>query len=243
MNYRKEIYSRYTSNFQPESRDVLKDLQVNRWGRAYDHYFRNWLPPDKNAAIVDLACGGGRLLHFLKGRGYTNLSGVDISPEQVGLAKTVTSSVFMEDILTFLGKQKEIFDLITAIDVIEHLTRDEGIQFLGDCYRSLKPGGRIVLQMPNADSPMFPSVWYHDLTHEVGYTPHSLKGLLKLAGFQLIEAREAGPVPIKFRFLTGWRFAIWKLLRMAVMTWNLVEMGNKGSGIYTRVFLVSAVKE
>lgn len=243
MNYRKVLYSNYVSNFHPESRSILNDLQADRWGRAYNYYFRNWLPEAKSAAIVDLACGGGRLLRFLQKKGYTNIVGVDLSQEQVALAKTVTRSIYTEDVLAFIDKQSGIYDLITGIDIIEHLTKDEMIQFLHGCYHALKPGGRIILQAPNADSPMFSSVWYHDLTHELGFTPHSLKGILKSLGFKLIQAREAGPIPIKFGFVTGIRFVMWRLLRMAIIMWNMIEMGNRVSDIYTRVFLISAVKK
>ncbi len=236
------MYSRYVSNFQPESRGVLSDAQVSRWGKAYEYYLRNWLPSGKNASIVDLACGGGRLLHFFKRLGYTRISGVDISPEQVALAKTVTKAVYEEDILAYLSSRPETFDLITGIDIIEHLTKEEGLRFLKQCYQALKPGGRLILQTPNADSPWFSSIFHSDVTHEVGYTPHSLHGMLKQVGFELAETRETGPIPLNFGVKTGIRFLLWHLLRIAIMTWNIIEIGTTGSRVFTRVFLISARK-
>lgn len=243
MDYRKRIYSNYVSNYQPESRDVLCKSRVDRWGRAYDHYFRNWLPSEKDAAIVDLACGGGRLLHFFNVRGYTNISGVDISPEQVALAGTIVDTVYKDNIINYLEKNLCFFDLITGIDIIEHLTKDEAFEFLKNCYNALKPGGRLILQTPNADSPLSPSIWCSDLTHEICFTARSLGNLLQHTGFRRVEPREAGPIPIKFGFITGFRLMAWKLIRMAIMAYNFIEMGYSFSRIYTRVFLISAVKK
>lgn len=242
MNYRKDIYSKYDTNFQPEGRIVLSDLQFQRWARACDYYFRGWLPTSKNALIADLGCGAGRLLRYFKERGYNNISGVDASPAQITLARTVTDSVYSEDLFTFLDTRHRTFDLITGIDLIEHLSKEECIQFLKYCYHALKPGGRIILQTPNSDSPMFPSTRYNDLTHEVGFNAHSLNGIIQHLGFQFAEPRETGPLPIHYGLKTGIRYMLWKVLKLAISGWNLVEIGNIGSGVYTRVFLVSALK-
>jgi 2-polyprenyl-3-methyl-5-hydroxy-6-metoxy-1,4-benzoquinol methylase len=243
MTYRKKIYSNYVSIYHPESRDVLSNSRVDRWSLAYDYYFRNWLPADKEAAIVDLACGGGRLLRFFKVRGYNNLSGVDISSEQVALAETFVDRIYQCNIISFLEKKSGVFDLITGIDIIEHMRKDEVMQFLKNCYNALKPGGRIILQTPNADSPMFSSLRYCDITHEIGFNAHSLRNLLYHAGFEQVEPRETGPIPIKFGIISGFRLAAWKLIRMAIIAYNLIEMGHPLSHIYTRVFLICAIKK
>ena len=61
--YRDRIYASYGKNFQdaPENFDYSASL---RWGKAQRYHLRGWLPESKTARIVDLACGGGKLLHF-----------------------------------------------------------------------------------------------------------------------------------------------------------------------------------
>lgn len=71
-------------------------------GRLYRFYIRDWLPVDKSTNIVDLDCGGGKLLYFFKRMGYQNITGVDISPEQAKLAKQVTSNVQEANVLDYL---------------------------------------------------------------------------------------------------------------------------------------------
>jgi 2-polyprenyl-3-methyl-5-hydroxy-6-metoxy-1,4-benzoquinol methylase len=93
-----------------------------------------------------------------------------------------------------MERRQDTFDLITGFDVIEHLHKPEVLRFLDAAFRALRPGGRLVLQTPNADSPWGTMHRYNDFTHEVCFNPNALSRLLKLAGFDQVEAREAGPV-------------------------------------------------
>ncbi len=76
--YRTRVYTLYATRFQ-DAKEVFDRADSRRWGKAYDYYLRGWLPKDKGAPIVDLACERGKLLDFLKDRGYHCLQGVDIS--------------------------------------------------------------------------------------------------------------------------------------------------------------------
>jgi cyclopropane fatty-acyl-phospholipid synthase-like methyltransferase len=153
---------------------------------------RGWLPQSKDAAIVDVACGGGKLLHFFKERGYSNVQGVDLSPEQVQISRQM---VHQRNAIDFLEKSPATFDLITLPDVIEHLHKPEVLRFLDAALVALKPGGRLVLQTPNADSPWGTMHRYNNFAHEVCFNPNALSRLMSLTGFRDIELREAEPVP------------------------------------------------
>ena len=88
LNYRKRIYAAYLSNIFDEvhsAGDIEKEYAV------YDRYFRRnyrqYLPSGREAAILDVGCGMGHFLHFLKQAGYKNASGVDGSPDIVAFCK------------------------------------------------------------------------------------------------------------------------------------------------------------
>jgi 2-polyprenyl-3-methyl-5-hydroxy-6-metoxy-1,4-benzoquinol methylase len=239
IDYRRRIYSKYASCFQ-DSEQTFDVTAANKWGKAYDSYLKGWLPSQKNANILEIACGSGRLLHFFKARKYTNITGVDISPEQVQLAKKIVEAVVQADILKFLENVDKTYDLIIGLDIIEHLQKDEVLRFLDACYKALKPEGRIILQTPNTRSPFGPSIFYGDFTHEVCFNTNSLGKLFKLVGFQHAESREAGPVI--HGFASALRYVIWQGIRIVLKIWNLAETGNSGSGVFTRVFLISGLK-
>ncbi len=239
--YRERIYENYASKFQ----DLAATFEVaesRKWGRAYDHYLRGWLPADKKARIVDVACGGGKLLHFFKERGWTNVEGVDLSPEQVAISRQVVSQVAMENAIDFLERNTESFDLVTGFDIIEHLHKPEVIRFLDAALAALQPGGRLVLQTPNADSPWGTMLRYGDFTHEVCFNPNALSRLMDLAGFKKVEAREMGPVAIGYSMKATVRSLIWQGFRLVFKVWNIAELGAAGSGVFTRVMLMSGTK-
>ncbi len=240
-NYRARIYENYASNFQ-DAPETFDETAAWQWGRAQRYYLRQWLPTDKNAHIVDLACGGGKLLYFFKRMGYTNITGVDISPEQVKLAKQVTPDVEEANVLVWLEAHPASFDLISGFDIVEHFHKDEVLRFLDACYGALKPGGRLVLQTPNACSPWGTVHRYNDFTHEVGFNPNALSRLLNLVGFQWIESRETGPIALGHSLKSTVRYLIWQCIRASLKLWNLAETGGAGSGVFTRVFLIAGVK-
>jgi SAM-dependent methyltransferase len=239
--YRARIFEDYAAKFQ-DAGDRFDEAAALRWGRAYHSYFHGWLPASREASIADLGCGRGRLLLFFRQLGYTRLHGVDISPSQVRLARQVVSDVAQGHVFDFLRQTQESFDLITALDLIEHLQKHEALTLLDLCHAQLKPRGRLILQTPNADSPWVSAVRYGDFTHEVCFNPALLARLLRLCGFVDVKAREMGPVAWGYSAASTVRFGLWQSLRALLRLWNLIETGTPGSGVFTRVFVISGCK-
>jgi 2-polyprenyl-3-methyl-5-hydroxy-6-metoxy-1,4-benzoquinol methylase len=241
-DYRARIYERYASLFQSAS-EVFDTSAARRWAKAYRHYLRGWLPEHREARILDVACGGGKLLQFYLDAGYTNIYGVDVSPEQVALARQVTRNVAQANVLHYLREHPASFDLISGLDIVEHFRKDEVLEFLDLCFAALKPGGKLVLQTPNAESPWMTSVRYGDFSHELGHSPNALSRLLALVGFGGVEAREQGPVPWGYSAASTLRWCTWQCIRAGLKVWNVAETGDAGSGVLTRVFLMKAIKD
>lgn len=131
--------------------------------------------------ILDVGCGTGRLVQFLKSSGYKAV-GCDIADEAVRISGQVKGSA------TKLPFKNESFDLITAIHLIEHLNKKEVKMFLLEVNRVLKPNGFLYLDTPNLFSleKIFRGKgWfgYLDPTHVQFYSPLSLKKLLRQNNF------------------------------------------------------------
>jgi len=239
LDYQERIYKQYASVCRGCS-EVFDEQEATRSMAAFSRYLAGWLPAAKNANILDLACGSGKTLFFLRENGYTNISGVDISAEQVALARQVTSDVTEGDILEFLGNTSCKYDLIIAQDIVEHLGKNQVFEMLDACHTSLTPGGRLILSSPNAESPMFGSRRYGDFTHGICFTPAALSQVLEIAGFEEASFREIGPYC--HGVISGIRALSWAVLRRLLMAYNLVELGHVGSGIFTRDFLICVIK-
>jgi 2-polyprenyl-3-methyl-5-hydroxy-6-metoxy-1,4-benzoquinol methylase len=222
---------------------------VIEWTRSRaDDYYRTklsrWLPAEPSSSILDLGCGQGRWLAFLLERGYPAVTGVDINPAKTARARELAPSarIIERDMLEFLSEQTAgAYDCVTALDVIEHLEKDQVIPFLDHLYRVLRPGGRVILQTPNGASPWGMAVRYGDFAHGCCFTPVSLAVLLARAGFADFQAQETGPVR---RGISGSvRWVLWRLLVWFNHFHALVETGRiRELGIYTRVFQCSARK-
>ena len=197
----------------------------------YARYLKGWLPEDRSAAIFDAGCGHGNMLFALSAWGYTNLHGVDLSAQQVTLARQRFPQVEQGDVLAYLEERSASFDVITALDLLEHFTYDQAGKFLSFAREALKPGGRIILQTPNGAAPRCGTYLWGDATHQRAYAPSAVRQLLALHGFCTIEFRETPPVahgPVSLM-----RCVLWQVLRCAAIFWDLVEVG-KVQPVYTR---------
>lgn len=161
----------------------------------------------------------GAVPFYLKGKGYTNLAGVEISPEQVGFCKeNVVSEVFLTtDLLSFLQQHRRSWDCIIMKDVIEHIPRQEVIPILGAAFETLTPAGRLLIETGNMASFTGPFLRYIDFTHESGFTEFSLRQVLRAVGFEEIQIGGAAPPHYSWAssLVFGPARAVWKaVLRM-----------------------------
>ena len=216
--YRKRIYDRYTTDRYPQFL-TFNESAYSKSLKPILTRLKKWLPINKSIKYLDVACGAGQLLYGFKTMGFDNIYGIDVSPQQVLVAKKITSNVYEGDALEFLQKNINTFDLITAIDILEHLDKNEMFDFLDAIFLSLREGGRLILQMPNAESPFGHKIRYCDLTHENSFDPSNLNSILNIVGFKNFEIQECGPIvhgPLSF-----FRWLIWRLISFNLKVWNL----------------------
>ena len=241
-NYRKIFYKNYYSEKSNKHLANLDDVSLSNWRNATMTRIKNWLPEDKNANILDLGCGFGNLLKALQEIGYTNLTGIDVSEEQIVKAKEFNTRINFHciDLVSYLRASDKKYDLITAFDVLEHLDKEEVMTTLDLIRNALNENGQFIIQTPNAESPWFGAIAFGDFTHEWFYTASSLEDLLLKSGFRNIKFKPSEPLSISVKSII--RRIIWKFITMFLMVWNLAETGSSGSKIYTRVFLAKVIK-
>ena len=145
---------------------------------------------DKNA--LDIGCGDGVFVKAMSEHGITFCQGIDTNKNQIEMAqKNHSSCKLIENTLEFLHNHKEHFELITCIDLIEHIQKEDQVKFLEYIHHALKPNGRLIIKTPNANFSFGLRYRYIDWTHECSYTEHSIEYILQLAGFRNITITEA----------------------------------------------------
>lgn len=132
--------------------------------------------------ILEIGCGKGYILKWLGNKGYSNIEGIDLSPEDVEIAKNYVGidNIRCDDAIKYLLTKENAYDCIIGKDILEHIEKDRLGGFLSLIHKSLKPGGKTILQVPNMDWIMVQHERYMDLTHEVGFTKESFGDMLRL---------------------------------------------------------------
>lgn len=167
------------------------------YGRIYEElYRRHWwfrvrerilvdviraqdIPPA--AEILDVGCGNG--LFFDKLGMFGNVCGIEVDGGLVPEDSPHRGRIFDEP----LGAPRYStlrFDIITALDVIEHIEDDQ--RAVEDMLAMLRPGGKLVITVPASMK-----LWdRHDVInrHYRRYTPDTLRALLAGKG-EILELR------------------------------------------------------
>jgi SAM-dependent methyltransferase len=155
------------------------------WYRVRRNITRNLITrfkPDYRPTILDVGCGTGMLLTELSDIG--EITGIDISQLAVDFCKARgLSNVAVSDGTT-IPYSNESFDMVLALDVIEHI-QDDAVA-AQEILRVLKPGGTAIVFVP-----AFRFLWGHN--DELGqhvrrYTKSELIALFEHTGYSIERA-------------------------------------------------------
>jgi SAM-dependent methyltransferase len=132
--------------------------------------------------ILDVGCGTGANLELLSQFGEAE--GVDVSSEALAFCRARGLQSVSEGEAEKLPYDNSSFDLVTGLDVVEHL--DDDLAGLREMRRVLRPGGRALLFVP-----AFMFLWgvQDDISHHRRrYTRSGLKEIVRQAGFEIERA-------------------------------------------------------
>ena len=96
--------------------------------------------------ILDAGCGTGGMLARLARQG--EVTGMDFSKLALGFARRRDVAPLLRGSVERLPFQEETFDLIVSLDVLYHRGVSSDLAALREFRRCLRPGGRIVLNLP-----------------------------------------------------------------------------------------------
>jgi SAM-dependent methyltransferase len=140
---------------------------------------------DHTPRILDVGCGTGANLELL-GK-YGEASGVDVSQDALTFCRARGLENVRHGEAEKLPFEDGSFDLVTGLDVVEHL--DDDVAGLREMWRVLKPGGRALLFVP-----AFMFLWgvQDDVSHHRRrYTLPGLRKVVREAGFEVERATYA----------------------------------------------------
>ncbi|MBS1715028.1 MAG: class I SAM-dependent methyltransferase [Armatimonadetes bacterium] len=227
VDWKTRIYDDYVSS--GSSRLTLNDVggSLRKKQRNLRRLCERHFPSDRNARIVDFGCGYGALVDVLKKRGYGNVEGVDVSPAMVAVARSLGLEEVrlgtLSDYLHSVADGK--LDVAVFMDVLEHLTRAELFETLDEVARVLRRKGCLIGRVPNGQGIFGPTIRYGDVTHELAYTPQSMRQCLHAAGFENVRCYEEEIVV--HGAVSAVRKLVWKLGTVPMRMLYAAETGNK----------------
>jgi SAM-dependent methyltransferase len=136
--------------------------------------------------FLDLGCGSGEIVDRMQRLGWDSY-GVEINAPAASLGRSrglqISTGSLQE---ANLGAEQ--FDYVRASHSFEHVTCPH--ETLDEIHRLLKPGGRLLLAVPNVDglpARLFRRYWWHlcPPVHPFEYSAETLKRLLEQHGFQV----------------------------------------------------------
>jgi ubiquinone/menaquinone biosynthesis C-methylase UbiE len=146
--YKLDSYRTYNDRWRESYDDCiwLRICQVALWDEAVVAELE---PVMAEARILDVGCASGRLLGTLARAGASHLSGTDLAPRILEIAKTkLASGGFTADLRAADSEDRipwpdDSFDAVTITGVLHHMMRPENT--LREMARVLGPAGRLVV--------------------------------------------------------------------------------------------------
>lgn len=188
-----ELTAFYNKGKQAGNIGVSVDT-ADLWGRQREDTLRrvalaSTLAP-KGARVLDIGSGYGFFLREMKKKGYKP-EGIEVSELSRGIsASVVKTPLHAADLATMTDadlKKLGTFKLITLFHVVEHIP--EPAAFLKRVRSLLAPGGKILIEVPNADDAILDlsesyRAFYWQFAHCSYYDAGTMSRLLKEAGFK-----------------------------------------------------------
>ncbi|RMH50054.1 MAG: bifunctional 2-polyprenyl-6-hydroxyphenol methylase/3-demethylubiquinol 3-O-methyltransferase UbiG [Zetaproteobacteria bacterium] len=199
--------------WDPEGRfRPLHRIQPIRLG-----YIRRTAAPLAGRRLLDVGCGGGLLAEALAAEG-AEVTGIDRSERAIAIARShaaqqgIAVDYAVSDAETWAETHQHAYDLITCLEVLEHLPDVPGT--LAACSAMLQPGGLLFFATINRT----PTAWLKAIlgaeyllgwlprgTHDYRrfIRPSELQRALRGAGLTLRELRGLCFDPLANRFYEG----------------------------------------
>ena len=175
------------------------------------------LLPSRSDEVLELGCGAGGTLGWLKSDGYAqHTTGMELCAEPASIARTRVDKVLEGDVNATMGQLPvEGFDLVLCLDVLEHLV--DPWETVKRLYGLTRTGGTLIVSLPNIQHYkvvlplLFKGDWRYkeegimDRTHLRFFSRQSATEMLVNAGFKITACIDSG-------YNSRRLFKLWKCL-------------------------------
>ncbi|TVQ76256.1 MAG: methyltransferase domain-containing protein [Flavobacteriales bacterium] len=134
-SFYKQLSDAQGEKYYPKARwEHLKALQ----------YFKS------NDKVLEIGPGHLAFAQLLKESGVTDITGLEINPTSFNLAESLGVNLLDQTVAEHAEEIQQQYDVVCSFQVLEHVY-DVG-EFIKACTILLKPGGTLIIAVPNNDS-------------------------------------------------------------------------------------------
>ncbi|MFV2057935.1 MAG: class I SAM-dependent methyltransferase, partial [Thiohalomonadales bacterium] len=143
--------------------------------KFYKHNYLPHVPKDKGSKVLVISCGPGYFVDMLKRHGYTDVVGIDSFPEKIQLAKKRGLNCETATAFEFLEQSQDPYDVIFCEQELNHLTKEEIIEFLKLAWSKMNSGGTLISHALNGANPITgPEALAQNFDHYNTFTEYTM---------------------------------------------------------------------
>lgn len=156
--------------------------------KFYKHNYLPHIPGNKDSNILVISCGPGYFVDMLNRNGYANVLGIDSFEDKIKHAQAHKLNCKTADAFEFLESTSDSYDVIFCEQELNHLTKDEIIEFLNLAWSKIKPGGKLISHALNGANPITGAeALAQNFDHYNTFTEYTLHQVLEYTNFQDIK--------------------------------------------------------
>ncbi len=207
-------------------RDLAQGVGYLSYMKTYAEYINSYSPKK----YIDVGCGDGRMFSLLDPQ--IQMYGCDLSEKAVKSANAFApfAKIYCKGVEDM---PKEEFDVVSCIEVIEHIPDDMINSFISALFSVCKKGGHIIISVPTINLHPMPSKHYRHYTSEL------LKSQIDqtLNDYEIVEEQYFMKYDNWYKFLV--RLCCNKYIRLRFLDqyiwnycWEKLRFADSKSGIH-----------
>ncbi len=184
--------------------DLAPVDEFHMGGRAATAHIVGLMDLPGGARVLDIGCGLGGVVRFLAAELGCRATGIDLTPEYVDVAKTLTERTRLSGLAEFhfgsaldLPFEDASFDAATTFHAAMNIA--DRPRLYAEAARVLRPGGVFanfdVMKGP-ADGMVFPVPWAETADTSFLVAPDEMERLLRDGGFEIVHTEDRSELAI-----------------------------------------------